>query len=89
MGRELKIATLKPSSLPPPSQFTLHDGIQILLGLVMVPLGMMILCNTLARGAIVPALLIGGAFIAFGLHRTLFAVGRIRWYRQLRRTHSD
>ncbi len=80
---------LKPRTLPPPTKFTLRDLLQILIGLVMIPLGMMILLNTLARGALVPALLIGGAFVAFGLYRTMFAVGRIRWYRHLRRTHND
>ncbi len=80
---------LKSRSLPPPSKFTIRDLLQILLGLVMIPLGMMIMVNTLVRGAVVPALLIGGAFVAFGVYRTLFAAGRIRWYRQLRRTHSD
>ncbi len=89
MGRGLKATMLKGRSLPPPSKFTLRDLLEILIGLVMIPLGMMILFNTLVRGAVVPALLIGGAFVAFGVYRTLFAVGRIRWYRQLRRTHND
>jgi uncharacterized membrane protein HdeD (DUF308 family) len=73
---------LKPKRLPPPEKFTVRDALQILLGLVMIPLGAMILYNTLRLGAVVPALLIGGAFLAFGAYRTLFAWGRVRWYRE-------
>lgn len=76
---------LKGKSLPAPVKFTVRDALQILLGVVMIPLGAAILFNTLARGAVLPALLIGGAFIAFGVYRTLFAAGRIRWYREIRR----
>ena len=67
-------------SLPQPEKFTLIDGVQILLGIIMTPLGAVILIRTWSAGAPVPATLIGGAFIAFGIYRTLFAWGRIRWY---------
>jgi uncharacterized membrane protein HdeD (DUF308 family) len=66
--------------LPPPNQFTIKDGIQILFGLLMIPLGGIILYNTFVRGAAIPAVLIGGAFIAFGVYRVTFAWGRLRWY---------
>ncbi len=75
---------LKGRQLPPPQKFTLRDVLQILLGIIMVPLGLVILYRTWAAGAILPAILIGGAFIAFGIYRTLFAYGRIRWYLQSR-----
>jgi hypothetical protein len=71
---------MRKRSLPPPERFTLRDGVQILLGLVMIPLGAVILGRTWMEGAFVPAVLIGGAFIAFGIYRGLFAWGRIRWY---------
>ncbi len=67
-------------ALPPPSRFTLRDAAQILLGVIMIPLGLVILYNTFARGAVIPALLIGSAFVAFGVYRTTFAWGRVRWY---------
>ena len=79
---------LKRRTLPPPDRFTLRDGLQILFGLIMIPLGLAILGNTLTRGAALPALLIGGAFIAFGVYRSLFAFGRVRWYRQNRRSRN-
>ncbi len=70
--------------LPPPEKVTVRDALQILLGLVMIPLGGVILVRTMTAGAAVPAILIGGAFVAFGVYRTLFAWGRIRWYLQAR-----
>lgn len=69
-------------SLPPPEKVTLKDALQILLGLVMIPLGAAILVRTIMAGAVIPAVLIGGAFIGFGVYRSLFAWGRIRWYLQ-------
>ncbi len=75
----------KKRPLPPPTDFTARDGVQILFGVAMIPLGLAMLYNTFTRGAAVPALLIGGAFVAFGLYRTLFAWSRVRWYLELRR----
>ncbi len=80
---------LKRRPLPPPERLTLHDGLQILFGIIMIPLGSVILVNTLARGAVLPALLIGGAFVGFGIYRTVFAAGRIRWYLASRRIEDD
>ncbi len=71
--------------LPPPTALTVRDVIQIIFGLIMIPLGLAIFYNTLVRGAAAPGLLIGGAFFGFGLYRTLFAWGRLRWYWNLRR----
>ncbi len=73
---------LRGKSLPAPEKFTVRDAFQIGFGVLMIPLGLMMLYNTLTRGAVLPALLIGGAFVAFGVYRTMFAVGRIRWYRE-------
>ncbi len=72
---------VKPKS--PPEKITFKDILQISLGLVTIPLGLIILYNALARGIVGPALLIGGAFIAFGVYRTASAWTRLRWYRQL------
>ncbi len=74
----------KRRALPPHTRFTLRDGLEIMLGLIMIPLGLMILYNTVTRGAVLPGLLIGGAFVAFGVYRLTFAWGRLRWYREIR-----
>ncbi len=75
---------LKSKRLAPPTRFTVRDAVQIAFGFIMIPLGLVILYNTLMRGAVIPALLIGGAFVAFGVYRLLFAWGRLRWYLQIR-----
>ncbi len=82
---------LKPRPLPPPEKFTVRDALQILLGVIMIPLGAVILYSTtslaLQHGALsraLPGILVGGAFLLFGLYRTLFAWGRIQQYRNAR-----
>lgn len=67
-------------NLPPPERITLKDGIQIIFGLVMIPMGLVILYNTSVRGGAALGILVGGAFLAFGSYRTLLAAGRLRWY---------
>ncbi len=69
--------------LPPPEKITFKDILQILLGLVAIPLGVIIFYNAIVRGVVGPALLIGGAFVAFGVYRTASAWGRLRWYWQI------
>lgn len=66
--------------LPPPEEFTLKDALQIVFGVIIIPMGAVILYDTAIRGAASLGLLTGGAFIAFGLHRTILAVSRLRWY---------
>ncbi len=75
--------------LPPPEKITFKDILQTLLGLVTIPLGLVILYNTLSRGIFGPALLIGSAFVAFGAYRTASAWGRLRWYRQVQGANKD
>lgn len=77
---------MRKRDLPSPARFTLGDALQILFGLVMIPLGAVILGRTFIAGAPIPAVLIGGAFIGFGIYRTLFAWGRIRWFLEVQRT---
>ncbi len=76
------------SKLPPPERITFKDILQILLGLVMSPLGLVILYKALTRGIVGTALLIGGAFVVLGVYRSLSAWGRWRWYRQLQGAHK-
>ncbi len=71
---------MKRRELPPPEAFTVRDGIQIAFGLVMIPLGITILFDVISRNVFGPGLLVGVAFLAFGLWRTIFAWGRVRWY---------
>ncbi len=67
-------------NLPPPERVTLKDAVQIMFGLIMVPMGAVILYNTSVRGGAALGILVGGAFLAFGLYRILLAAGRLRWY---------
>lgn len=55
------------------------------LGLLMIPLGVIILVRTLAIAVTVPGVLIGGAFVAFGVYRLWTAWSRYRLYRQSKR----
>ncbi len=67
-------------SLPPPEKFTLKDALQISFAVIMIPMGVVILYDTAIRGAASLGILTGGAFIAFGFHRTALAAARLRWY---------
>jgi hypothetical protein len=73
------------SPLPPPEQFTAADIFRIGLGLLMIPLGVIILARTLSIAVTVPGVLVGGAFIAFGAYRLWIAWSRYRLYRQNKR----
>lgn len=69
-------------SLPSPERFTAADIVRIGLGLLMVPLGIIILIRTLSIAVTVPGVLVGGAFVAFGFYRLTIAWQQYRWYRQ-------
>lgn len=71
--------------LPPPEQFTGGDLLRIGLGLLMIPLGVVILARTLSIALTVPGLLVGGTFVAFGIHRLWLGWSRYRLYRQNKR----
>ena len=66
--------------LPPPEQLTAADLLHIGLGALAVPLGVTILARTLSIAVTVPGLMVGAAFIAFGLHRLWLARSRYRLY---------
>ncbi|MBM4431876.1 MAG: hypothetical protein FJ026_16245 [Chloroflexi bacterium] len=68
-----------------PEQFTILDLCHIGLGGLMIPLGVIILMRTLAIAVTIPGILVGGAFVAFGLHRVWLAWSRYRLYRQDRK----
>jgi len=47
----------------------------------MIPLGLAILFRTLSIAVTVPGILVGGAFVGFGIHRLWLAWSRYRLYR--------
>ncbi len=69
---------------PPPQRFTALDACHIVLGLLMVPLGIIILARTVAIAVSPMGLLVGVAFVAFGIHRGWLAWSRYRLYRRNR-----
>lgn len=75
--------------LPLPEQFTAADLLRIGLGLLMIPLGIIILVRTLAIAVTVTGVLVGGAFVAFGLHRLWLAWTRYRLYRQNKSKYGE
>ena len=70
---------------PPPEYLTLADLLRIGLGMLMVPLGVAILVRTLSIAVTVSGVLVGSAFVAFGIHRLWLAWSRYRLYRQNKR----
>lgn len=71
--------------LPAPEQFTAADALHIVLGLLMIPLGIVILIRTLSIAVTASGVLVGGAFVAFGVYRLWLAVKRYCLYRQNKR----
>lgn len=69
--------------VPPPSRATWGDAYRFGLGLLMIPLGITILARTFAAGIFTPAaVLLGLAFIAFGIYRVYVGVVRYRMYKR-------
>lgn len=67
--------------IPPPAKATWADAYRFGLGLLMIPLGVIILVRTLIAGIYTPtALLLGLAFIAFGSYRLYLGIVRYRMY---------
>jgi hypothetical protein len=71
----------------PPEKATAADAYRVFLGILMVPLGVVILYRTLSMGIITPtSILLSVVLIAFGLYRTYVAVVR---YRMLRASEKN
>ncbi|MDI7275408.1 MAG: hypothetical protein QME94_05480 [Anaerolineae bacterium] len=70
--------------LPVPERLTAADVCRAAMGLVMIPLGVVILVRTLSIAFTVPGVLVGGAFVGFGVHRLWTAWVGYRLYRQNR-----
>lgn len=71
--------------LPPPERFTVSDALHIALGLLMIPLGAVILWRTSAIAVTTSGLAVGLAFIGFGVYRSWLALSRYRLYRRTKR----
>jgi uncharacterized membrane protein AbrB (regulator of aidB expression) len=69
--------------VPPPTRATWGDAYRFGLGLLMVPLGITILVRTFSAGIItLPAVILGLAFVAFGIYRVYVGVVRYRMYKR-------
>jgi uncharacterized membrane protein len=72
--------------VPPPEKATWADLYRIGLGLLMIPLGIVILVRTISADIITPAsVLMGGAFIAYGAYRLYVGIVRYRIYKSMKR----
>jgi len=76
-------SSLRRQMVPPPTRATWGDAYRFGLGLLMIALGITILVRCFAAGIFTPtAVLMGLAFIAFGIYRTYVGVVRYRMYKR-------
>jgi uncharacterized membrane protein AbrB (regulator of aidB expression) len=69
--------------VPPPSRVTWGDAYRFGLGLLMIPLGITILVRTFSAGIItLPAVILGLAFVAFGIYRVYVGIVRYQMYKR-------
>jgi uncharacterized membrane protein HdeD (DUF308 family) len=73
-------------AIGPPARATWVDFYRIGLGALMIPLGITILVRAANQSGLTPpALLMGIAFIGFGVYRLYLGFVRYRMYREMRR----
>ena len=69
--------------VPPPAKVTWSDAYRMGLGLLMIPLGITILVRAFSVGIVTPlAVLMGLAFIGFGVYRLYVGIVRYRMYKR-------
>ena len=68
--------------LPPPTKFTIIDKYKLVLGVIAIALGVVILWRTIPVAVSPPALMIGIAFIGFGVYRLWLGYTRIKQLRK-------
>ncbi len=68
-------------SLPPPVAFTWGDKIRLLMSVLILVLGIVLLWRTLPIAFTPQAVLIGAAFIGFGVYRLWLAATRLRQWK--------
>ncbi|MDE3090003.1 MAG: hypothetical protein KGJ80_11535 [Chloroflexota bacterium] len=67
-------------NLPPPTAFTFSDKMRIALGALILLLGIVILWRTLPLGVTPQGIVVGMAFIGFGVYRLWLGYSRLkRW----------
>ena len=66
----------------PPAAFTLGDRLRIVMGGAILLLGLAILWRLLPLGITVQALLVGGAFIGFGVYRLWLGYTRLKEWKR-------
>ncbi len=71
-------------TLPPPTQFTLADKYRIALGAAAIILGVVILWRTVTIAISPPAILVGLAFVGFGVHRLWLGYTRLKQWKNNR-----
>ena len=71
-------------NLPPPTQFTLGDKYRIALGAAAIVLGIVILWRTVSVVISPPAILVGFAFIGFGVYRLWLGYTRLKQWKNSR-----
>ncbi len=69
---------LRRPNLPPPTQFTFGDKMRIALGAVILALGIVILWRTMPLGVTIQGIVVGMAFIAFGVYRLWLGYTRLQ-----------
>ena len=67
--------------LPPPTKFTIIDKYKLVLGVIAIALGVVILWRTIPVAISPPALMIGIAFIGFGIYRLWLGYTRLKQLR--------
>ena len=70
--------------LPPPTKFTMTDKYKLVLGVLALVLGVVILWRTITIAVTPPALMIGIAFIGFGVYRLWLGYTRLKQLRTKR-----
>ena len=68
--------------LPPPTKFTIIDKYKLVLGIIAIALGVVILWRTIPVAISPPALMIGIAFIGFGVYRLWLGYTRLKQLRK-------
>jgi hypothetical protein len=68
-------------SLPPPTQFTFGDKMRIALGALILLLGIVILWRTLPLGVTLQGIVVGLAFIGFGVYRLWLGYTRLKQWK--------
>ena len=70
--------------LPPPTKFTITDKYKLFLGVIALILGVVILWRTIAIAISPPGLMVGIAFLGFGIYRLWLGYTRLKQLRNKR-----